>query len=205
MPTQPMPKILPLPKIHQRPFPMSSKGPSEEVLQGRAIDIPSISTDKWEEKPILPLNRIAPLLGTSSQNALDLKDITIENNSNINKNNSNNNSESLAETSLSMSLGLANTPNLERTIMLLPPELAGQGLHHFVPKPSKATPFNATKDLSQLPQMRVARPPAEGRGRNQLLPRYWPRITDQELQQISGEYPFSLSAFAVVRVDLNDY
>nr|KYP48378.1 B3 domain-containing transcription repressor VAL2 [Cajanus cajan] len=33
------------------------------------------------------------------------------------------------------------------------------------------------------------RPPAEGRGRNQLLPRYWPRITDQELQQISGEYP----------------
>jgi hypothetical protein len=38
--------------------------------------------------------------------------------------------------------------------------------------------------------LRVARPPGEGRGRNQLLPRYWPRITDQELQQItSGEYP----------------
>ncbi|URE41239.1 B3 domain-containing protein [Musa troglodytarum] len=36
-----------------------------------------------------------------------------------------------------------------------------------------------------LPYMRVARPPAEGR--NQLLPRYWPRITDQELQQISGD------------------
>jgi hypothetical protein len=40
-----------------------------------------------------------------------------------------------------------------------------------------------------FPHLRVARPPAEGRGRNQLLPRYWPRITDQELQQISGEYP----------------
>ncbi|XP_074568531.1 B3 domain-containing protein Os07g0679700-like [Curcuma longa] len=42
-------------------------------------------------------------------------------------------------------------------------------------------------DLSKnsLPYMRVARPPAEGR--NQLLPRYWPRITDQELQQISGD------------------
>lgn len=26
-------------------------------------------------------------------------------------------------------------------------------------------------------------------GRNQLLPRYWPKITDKELQQMSGEYP----------------
>ncbi|KAL8253121.1 hypothetical protein R6Q59_036814 [Mikania micrantha] len=34
---------------------------------------------------------------------------------------------------------------------------------------------------------RVARPPAEGRSRNQLLPRYWPKITDQELLQISGD------------------
>lgn len=38
---------------------------------------------------------------------------------------------------------------------------------------------------SQAP-IRVARPPGEGRGRNQLLPRYWPRITDQELQQITS-------------------
>ncbi|EPS64487.1 hypothetical protein M569_10291, partial [Genlisea aurea] len=36
-------------------------------------------------------------------------------------------------------------------------------------------------------QGRVPRPPAEIRGRNQLLPRYWPRITDQELQQLSGD------------------
>jgi hypothetical protein len=178
--------LLPPPQMHERPFPISTRGLSEEVLQGRAIDMPSISTDKWEEKPILLLNRIPPLIGTSFQNALDLKDITIENNSSINNNNSNNNSELLAETTLSMSLGLANTPNIERTIMLPPPEFTGQRPCHFVPKPSKATPFNATKDLSQLPQMRVARPPAEGRGRNQLLPRYWPRITDQELQQISG-------------------
>ncbi|GMH30325.1 hypothetical protein Nepgr_032168 [Nepenthes gracilis] len=28
---------------------------------------------------------------------------------------------------------------------------------------------------------------ADPRGRNQLLPRYWPRISDQELQQISGD------------------
>ncbi|KAA8517539.1 hypothetical protein F0562_017831 [Nyssa sinensis] len=38
-----------------------------------------------------------------------------------------------------------------------------------------------------VPQIRVARPPAEGRVKSQLLPRYWPRITDQELQQISGD------------------
>ena len=37
-----------------------------------------------------------------------------------------------------------------------------------------------------------ARPQADTRVRNQLLPRYWPRITDQELQKISGEYPLIL-------------
>uniref|UniRef100_A0A1D1YYL3 B3 domain-containing protein Os07g0563300 n=1 Tax=Anthurium amnicola TaxID=1678845 RepID=A0A1D1YYL3_9ARAE len=36
-------------------------------------------------------------------------------------------------------------------------------------------------------QGRNGRPRPEARGRNQLLPRYWPRITDQELQQISGD------------------
>jgi hypothetical protein len=38
-------------------------------------------------------------------------------------------------------------------------------------------------------QPRIARPPGDGRGKNQLLPRYWPRITDQELERLSGEYP----------------
>ncbi|KAL1804585.1 hypothetical protein ACET3Z_027653 [Daucus carota] len=38
-----------------------------------------------------------------------------------------------------------------------------------------------------MSQMRVARPPVEGRIKSQLLPRYWPRITEQELQQISGD------------------
>ncbi|XP_024528328.1 B3 domain-containing protein Os07g0563300 isoform X1 [Selaginella moellendorffii] len=33
---------------------------------------------------------------------------------------------------------------------------------------------------------RVARPPADSKGRNQLLPRYWPRITDQEIQQFTS-------------------
>lgn len=192
-----MPKLLASPQMRHRPFPLSARGLSEEVLQGRAIDTPWISADtydpsqvKWEEKPILSLNRNPSLMGTSSQNALDLKDITPENNSSNNNNNSNNNSESLAETSLSMSLSLANTSDTEKTIMLSSPELTGQKVRHFVPKPLKVMPLDATKDLGSLPHMRVARPPADGRGRNQLLPRYWPRITDQELQQISGEYPF---------------
>ncbi|OVA16677.1 B3 DNA binding domain [Macleaya cordata] len=47
-------------------------------------------------------------------------------------------------------------------------------------RPPVARP-EATKDM-----LHVARPTVEGRGRNQLLPRYWPRLTEQELQQISG-------------------
>ncbi|KAJ7562575.1 hypothetical protein O6H91_03G075000 [Diphasiastrum complanatum] len=33
---------------------------------------------------------------------------------------------------------------------------------------------------------RLPRPPGESKGRSQLLPRYWPRITDQEIQQITS-------------------
>ncbi|KAJ0017833.1 hypothetical protein Pint_10725 [Pistacia integerrima] len=44
-------------------------------------------------------------------------------------------------------------------------------------------------------QIRNGRPRVDARGRNQLLPRYWPRFTDQDLQQISGEYPLILEGF----------
>lgn len=66
----------------------------------------------------------------------------------------------------------------------------GQRRRHILPKPPSAglaTGLEANK--SAVSEIRIARLPAEGRGRNQLLPRYWPRITDQELQQLSGEYP----------------
>ncbi|XP_024030049.1 B3 domain-containing transcription repressor VAL2 isoform X2 [Morus notabilis] len=66
--------------------------------------------------------------------------------------------------------------------------LQGTRSRHLLPKPPRsnlATSLEA--NTSMVSQVRVARPPAEGRGRNQLLPRYWPRITDQELQQISGD------------------
>ncbi|KAL9239000.1 hypothetical protein vseg_013359 [Gypsophila vaccaria] len=59
---------------------------------------------------------------------------------------------------------------------------------HLVPTPPKlAFPPAAEANMSTMPQLRLARPPGEGRGRHQLLPRYWPRITDQELLQISGD------------------
>jgi hypothetical protein len=38
-------------------------------------------------------------------------------------------------------------------------------------------------------QMRNGRPRMDAKARSQLLPRYWPRITDQELQHLSSEYP----------------
>ncbi|KAF5782464.1 putative transcription factor & chromatin remodeling CW-Zn-B3/VAL family [Helianthus annuus] len=58
--------------------------------------------------------------------------------------------------------------------------------HHILPKSVIPQGFNnANADVSS--QIRVARPPVEGRIKNQLLPRYWPRITEQELQQISGD------------------
>ncbi|OAY26100.1 B3 domain-containing protein Os07g0563300 isoform X2 [Manihot esculenta] len=41
-------------------------------------------------------------------------------------------------------------------------------------------------DSSPDTQIRNGRPRADARGRSQLLPRYWPRFTDEELQQISG-------------------
>lgn len=43
-------------------------------------------------------------------------------------------------------------------------------------------------DSSEARQ-RNGRARGDARGRNQLLPRYWPQITDEELRQISGKYP----------------
>ncbi|KAK6163865.1 hypothetical protein DH2020_000729 [Rehmannia glutinosa] len=64
----------------------------------------------------------------------------------------------------------------------------GQKTRHILPKPPKPSPTAVSEtNKGTVSQTRVARPPAEGRGRNQLLPRYWPRITDQELQQLSGD------------------
>ena len=57
--------------------------------------------------------------------------------------------------------------------------------------PSKSVPGTPSgPGTSKSAQARIGRPPNEGRGRSHLLPRYWPKYTDKELQQISGKYPF---------------
>lgn len=66
----------------------------------------------------------------------------------------------------------------------------GQRSQYLLPKQPKACPgtdLKISKDDNS--ELRVPIPPNEGRGQSQLLPCYWPRITDQELQQISREYP----------------
>ncbi|KAL2508214.1 B3 domain-containing transcription repressor VAL1 [Forsythia ovata] len=64
----------------------------------------------------------------------------------------------------------------------------GPRARDILPKPPKPSPvLGPETKKGTVSQTRVARPPAEGRGRNQLLPRYWPKITDQELKQLSGD------------------
>ncbi|XP_068487813.1 B3 domain-containing transcription repressor VAL1-like [Phaseolus vulgaris] len=58
----------------------------------------------------------------------------------------------------------------------------------MMPKPLiNAITINMETSNGMVSQERVARPPTDGKGRNMLLSRYWPRITDQELQQLSGD------------------
>ncbi|XVF29715.1 hypothetical protein REPUB_Repub15cG0146100 [Reevesia pubescens] len=103
--------------------------------------------------------------------------------------------ESLPQTNLSISLGgsLGNQNFFPGSVVDEKGKMSSVLQHasksrHLLPKPPKSV-LGTGLDVNagMVPQIRVARPPAEGRGRNQLLPRYWPRITDQELQQISGD------------------
>ncbi|XP_019425638.1 PREDICTED: B3 domain-containing protein Os07g0563300-like isoform X1 [Lupinus angustifolius] len=65
--------------------------------------------------------------------------------------------------------------------------VAGSYPHQTTSLPGK--PFSDTMhlglDSSGETQVRNGRPRADARGRNQLLPRYWPRCTDLELQKIT--------------------
>uniref|UniRef100_A0A0A0LV82 CW-type domain-containing protein n=1 Tax=Cucumis sativus TaxID=3659 RepID=A0A0A0LV82_CUCSA len=106
--------------------------------------------------------------------------------------------ESLTQPSLSITLGVPlGTPNFvvpcpgsaahedEKSIL---PFQQGQRSRPIFPKLIKTgTTVNSEARKGMAPLVRIARPPAEGRGKNQLLPRYWPRITDQELEQLSGD------------------
>lgn len=110
--------------------------------------------------------------------------------------------ESLSQPSLNMTLGVpSGAPNFvvpvsgsaaeEDEKSILPSFQQGQRSRPIFPKPLKTgATVNSEARKGMVPMVRIARPPAEGRGKNQLLPRYWPRITDQELEQLAGEYPF---------------
>ncbi|KAG9136861.1 hypothetical protein Leryth_024097 [Lithospermum erythrorhizon] len=101
--------------------------------------------------------------------------------------------QALVQTNLSMAL-LSTPVTLQSGLIereerqTVSPFLQGSNPRNLLPKPPKyivSPGFETGNDTIQ--QLRVARPPVEGRIKNQLLPRYWPRITDEELQRISGD------------------
>lgn len=67
-------------------------------------------------------------------------------------------------------------------------KVSGIHVQHLCPPPPVGNRIsnNNGSGPSLEAQAHHAKARGETRGRNQLLPRYWPRITDQELQQISG-------------------
>ncbi|KAK7412276.1 hypothetical protein VNO78_03728 [Psophocarpus tetragonolobus] len=91
---------------------------------------------------------------------------------------------SLKEESQPFGLPVPNSCQNERNGQL---GVAGSHPQQTPPPPGKQ--FNGAmhlaSDTSGEAQVRNGRPRADARGRNQLLPRYWPRCTDLELQQIS--------------------
>jgi hypothetical protein len=182
-------------------------GQSSNILRQKEIENGSRQI-KWEQ-PTLSFGDMGRPFLTRSQSALESPQCTRRDDNKDPTTDST--SESFSEACLSMSLGIANNVNrmeatstAERPVLLsttaiaegrelattLSPFQHAQRARHFLTRPPRigeGAAFDPTRDM--FPHLRVARPPADGRGRNQLLPRYWPRITDQELQQISGEYP----------------
>ncbi|XP_042045802.1 B3 domain-containing transcription repressor VAL2-like isoform X1 [Salvia splendens] len=103
--------------------------------------------------------------------------------------------KSLVETNLSISLSASSNSNTMSGVITEERQLntaissfqQGCRPHHLLPRVPTILAAGVETNSSSISQLRVARPPVEGRVKSQLLPRYWPRITDQELQQISGD------------------
>ncbi|CAD6342289.1 unnamed protein product [Miscanthus lutarioriparius] len=181
-------------------------GQSSNILRQKEIENGSRQI-KWEQ-PTLSIGDMGRPFLTRSRSALESPQCT-RRDDNKDPTTDSTTSESFSEACLSMSLGIASNGNrmeatstAERPILspttaiaegrelatTLSPFQQAQRARHFLTRPPRVgegAAFDPTRDM--FPHLRVARPPAEGRGRNQLLPRYWPRITDQELQQISGD------------------
>ncbi|KAH6832412.1 hypothetical protein C2S53_007272 [Perilla frutescens var. hirtella] len=101
----------------------------------------------------------------------------------------------LVETNLSISLPASSNSNTLSAAIAEERQLntaissfqQGCRPRHLLPRVPTILAAGLETNSTSISQLRVARPPVEGRVKNQLLPRYWPRITDQELQQISGD------------------
>ncbi|KAK9156210.1 hypothetical protein Sjap_003690 [Stephania japonica] len=81
-------------------------------------------------------------------------------------------------------------PSLSPNEKVVPNNNSGNQSHEQTPAPLfnmhlYADPPNGG-DSSGRTHLSNGRSRGDGRGRNQLLPRYWPKISDQELQHISG-------------------
>lgn len=104
------------------------------------------------------------------------------------------NKESLGQ-HLSLSTNLHAQPGDPGVVGSSSPSQIGQS-SHTLPKPAKdSIPMSSENAKSKDHKPRLARLPAEGRGRCHLLPRYWPKITDTELKKLSGEYPLIILYF----------
>nr|GMD67055.1 B3 domain-containing transcription repressor VAL1-like [Ipomoea batatas] len=91
--------------------------------------------------------------------------------------------------SLNTPVNCSSSFNGGREQNMVSPLHQGQSVHHMLPKQPKASQNHDSKlKGGTKTQTNIVRPPAEGRGgRARLLPRYQSKITDQELQQISGD------------------
>ena len=120
--------------------------------------------------------------------------------------------KSLAQTNLGMTLsapfGNSNSVQFHSAVVdereqskTLPQILPGTKFGPILPMfPISTFAAGLEAHASMASRTSVAMPPPRRRRRNQQLrPRYLPRITDQELQQISGEYPsFFFSEFLII-------
>ncbi|XP_010938019.1 B3 domain-containing protein Os07g0679700 isoform X2 [Elaeis guineensis] len=199
-----------LPQHNQRLFSLSTiKVKDEKVnnvdrtIVGSAGELPTVSANGRMGVSAIGKGKVAMWLGknidSNQQRMVDIEQTKNENGSfqHIKWNR-------LAPDAAEVGRLALGTSNAERPLVMLPPPNALteggdenkassafqqiQRIHQNLPQLPKLG-SGATTDASKdgVSHMRVARPPAEGRGRNQLLPRYWPRITDEELQQISGD------------------
>ncbi|XVF46112.1 hypothetical protein PTKIN_Ptkin03bG0000500 [Pterospermum kingtungense] len=166
-------------------LPISNAGSS--VIEGRGSHVFRWGSRCWVSNAMHAYVRPPNILRTKNATpALDIRDTH----------------DSFSQPSLSMSLGgPSGNPNFVlpfssgladgKEQSKMPSSFQqGQQSRQILPIPSKnglATSSEMKKSVA--PRARIARPPIEGRGKNHLLPRYWPKITDQELQKLSGEYP----------------